>query len=351
MQQSLTVNEDFRHPVPEIPINWDTINNPQRGLRGYTYSHYSSDEVSSALQKGIRRGKVSESIKWALEMFLTGPANKTNAWNRLVVTAVEDIGPADPLVILKIWDLLNSKTCANTNRKDDPYYLATAVKILAESKKSRLNDWAAKIVSELRKPEISRSLGTPEQMKMGLIKALQEKNAGQAIYYEVALSFTDQKIANGKRGRNYPMWLIWEAFNAVIGNQPYMKALENISVDKSWRNNKKSRLLHLQIINLWCFSTLPEVSSVPTEMDMSIVEDVQQSYTRSNSIGIPDYALDKHTRKGKSLKRDMEHFVVYGSKLENVDKQWEQLSIWYYENGIGKTLNNTVKPIIGSYSN
>lgn len=59
-----------------------------------THGGYRLDEVTSALQKCIRRGVEEESLFWALEMSDSGFGQYL--WRRLMVIAAEDIGLADP---------------------------------------------------------------------------------------------------------------------------------------------------------------------------------------------------------------------------------------------------------------
>lgn len=59
-----------------------------------TLGGYALDEVTSALQKCIRRGLEEESLFWALEMSDSGFGQYL--WKRLMVIAAEDIGLADP---------------------------------------------------------------------------------------------------------------------------------------------------------------------------------------------------------------------------------------------------------------
>jgi len=42
---------------------------------------------------------------------------------------------------------------------------------------------------------------------------------------------------------------------------------------------------------------------------------IQAAYGRIPEI--PDYALDKHTEKGRAMGRDFKHFLEEGSRLEN----------------------------------
>ena len=120
----------------DLPIiNVDFIENTKSPAYSVvpTYSGFQSDEVKSAMQKAIRRGFLYDACQWALEMFRTGPTLRSNVWNRLIIIAVEDIGPADPLAMIKIYHLMKGG-------KENPLSLVTAVSILCKAKKSRIND-------------------------------------------------------------------------------------------------------------------------------------------------------------------------------------------------------------------
>src|SRR6478736_3475118 len=58
-----------------------------------TKKGYDFFEVSSAMQKAIRRGETEDAIYWAYELWRSG--NSKYVWKRLLIIAVEDIGSAD----------------------------------------------------------------------------------------------------------------------------------------------------------------------------------------------------------------------------------------------------------------
>ena len=66
-------------------MNYATIKTP---------NGYVADEVISALQKEIRRGRTEDAAYWAYEMIVSGLEEKL--WSRLATIAVEDVGLADP---------------------------------------------------------------------------------------------------------------------------------------------------------------------------------------------------------------------------------------------------------------
>jgi hypothetical protein len=43
------------------------------------------------------------------------------------------------------------------------------------------------------------------------------------------------------------------------------------------------------------------------------------TYEGGQKFEVPDYALDKHTPRGRNMKRGVEHFWQEGAKVENHD--------------------------------
>jgi hypothetical protein len=102
-----------------------------------TAHNYSVDEVSSALQKSIRRGYEEAALYWGYEMMMS--PNKTHhsqLWNRLKVIASEDIGPADPAMPILIDVLWRSWK----EKKKECIFTVNAIIALVRSPKSRITD-------------------------------------------------------------------------------------------------------------------------------------------------------------------------------------------------------------------
>jgi len=66
---------------------WDTIT---------TKHGYKADEVISALQKSIRRGKEEDAVFFAYEMLVTSDELGKKFWQRIRIIAIEDVGLANP---------------------------------------------------------------------------------------------------------------------------------------------------------------------------------------------------------------------------------------------------------------
>lgn len=296
-------NEVRRDQVPDIPYGYDYKNNV--GMNIPTYSYFNSDEVSSAAQKAVRRGFYSEAIQWFLELYFTSNHRRTNIWNRALVMAVEDIGPADPLMILKIYYLFKIKS---------EQALITAAILLAKSKKTRVNDWLAHIHDKVIFDDEEL-----DQLQNKLLLSLQNYDLQSSIYYADALYMSKRKYRN----KNSQI-CIWNVFDTM--NSCYVNTLKEIALMDNWRWNEKSRLIYIHIILLWCSKRVPPISSIIINIDNEVNEILDKFMKRINLVGIPEYALDKHTRRGKSLGRGIKHFIEEAAKLNNEDITWKPLS-------------------------
>lgn len=106
-----------------------------------TYAGHPLDEVASSLQKSVRRGLEREALHWASEMDLGGFT--AYAWRRLVVTASEDVGPADPQAVTLVHLLAGA-----WREQKEPLLLVHAVIALCRAPKSRLCDHAYMVAYE-----------------------------------------------------------------------------------------------------------------------------------------------------------------------------------------------------------
>lgn len=109
-------------------------------MQGYDFF-----EVSSAFQKSIRRGLEADAMYWAVELHESNFGEYV--WKRMRVIASEDVGLAEPLIVLQVKALYENW---KEQRKDDKIsgktshrlYITHAVLLLCRAKKSRLVDYA-----------------------------------------------------------------------------------------------------------------------------------------------------------------------------------------------------------------
>ena len=64
--------------------------------RTRTRNGLAADEVISALQKSIRKGKERAACEFAYEMYISSPQMEEKLWRRLQAISVEDIGMGNP---------------------------------------------------------------------------------------------------------------------------------------------------------------------------------------------------------------------------------------------------------------
>jgi replication-associated recombination protein RarA len=109
---------------------------PVRFSEMRTPGGYLCGEVTSALQKAIRRGKEREALFWASELDLAGYGNYV--FKRLRIIASEDVGLADPEAVLLTRALYENWLEAKKAKHEDamPLFLAHAVLVLSRAKKS-----------------------------------------------------------------------------------------------------------------------------------------------------------------------------------------------------------------------
>lgn len=329
-----------RNPLPIIPEDWNTFINPVKSLRdAKSYSYFCISEASSAAQKAVRRGRWKEAIQWFLEMFYAGGDGeeggpvRTNIWNRALVMAVEDIGPANPLLILKIYHLF-------VNHRNSELAIATTAKLLAESKKSRVNDWCLYLYMPNHSVTIANMIvdkeGGLDQIKALLVKALQERNIGSILYWSSVIWYTNYKVKRISKFRSCTVAkiLVWEALEEVITDQNdilFVSKLKELSLSTNWRWSGKSRLIWSHIFNLWVNERMPSVTNDKLELNEELLPIIGMVKQRKGLLGVPDYALDKHTTLGRAKGRGLDHFFDIGSYLKNEDQDWKAVSDYYKE--------------------
>lgn len=85
--------------------------------KGVTKNGYAFDEVTSALQKSIRRGDERKAVYWALELYKTAPHYLIK---RLMIIASEDVGMASPHTV----GIVNQLALGWTEAKKFSWYVS-----------------------------------------------------------------------------------------------------------------------------------------------------------------------------------------------------------------------------------
>ncbi len=115
---------------------------------------YKMGEVTSAMQKSIRRGIEDEALFWATEIDLAGYGEYV--FKRLKIIASEDVGLASPEAALTIHSLYQS-WLEQRKKKDERHgperlFLVHAVMVLSRARKSRMVDHALIAYYEAARP-------------------------------------------------------------------------------------------------------------------------------------------------------------------------------------------------------
>ena len=118
---------DWTRPIP----HWST--DPFAGR--VTIHGLPTDEVRSSLHKHIRRGRLEQSIRAALELARTDADHEDMMWNRLRVIAAEDVGLADANAISIVHALWQSAVATEPAAYDRLVFAAQAAGYLATAPK------------------------------------------------------------------------------------------------------------------------------------------------------------------------------------------------------------------------
>lgn len=90
-----------------------------------------SDEVRSALQKHVRRGRREQSVLCALELARTDDDHDELLWSRLLAIAAEDVGMGAPEAASVVWALRAGAASAPSGSVDRLLFAAQAAGYLA----------------------------------------------------------------------------------------------------------------------------------------------------------------------------------------------------------------------------
>ena len=110
----------------------------RNGLKG--------DEVISALQKSIRRGKEKAACEFAYEMYITSPQFEEKLWRRLLAISVEDVGMGNTYAAIMINNLNQMRKEFQYNESDRAMFFFHAIRYLCDSEKDRSSDLLKNIV-------------------------------------------------------------------------------------------------------------------------------------------------------------------------------------------------------------
>lgn len=118
------------------------MSKPKGRFNPVTKKGYGLFDVSSALQKSIRRGKTQDALYWAFELWQSN--FEKYLWKRLLIMAVEDVGLASPRTMHLVQLLYNNYKAVkemDPKTKESGRPIMAAVYVLATSKHSSFLNW------------------------------------------------------------------------------------------------------------------------------------------------------------------------------------------------------------------
>lgn len=146
---------------------------------------YEFDEVTSAMQKEIRRGDEEAAVFWGLLLYDASPFY---AWKRVLVTAAEDIGLASERTVGLVCSLGQAwRQCKEGSYFVSPHHLVMALILLCRSSKSTEVEDLLTLTEELQKRGEKREM--PAYAIDGHTKAGRERGAQWDEWYADRVKF------------------------------------------------------------------------------------------------------------------------------------------------------------------
>jgi hypothetical protein len=377
-----------RDTLPHKPENWKqdrlSQNNPIHSL--FTYNHFPYSVASSSFQASIRQSRVLEACQWALEMsradsdiHVTDPLQKgrrgmgiSNLWTRLAVISVEDVGLANPMMIIALSQVLD-KTYSDFEQEEMAAINATV--LMARSYKSRFVDWSCHInigpnipfdQSNLNASMILYHDSIIENLKIGnhfqlipyfktiIQLSLQDKETKNPITFPSDLfkTFSAGVLLNGKAIKYYKnkRQILWICIAKVLTLFPNHQTVRQIvqacydlaHADRFRWKGESSLFEHCAIMTV-CLRDQIETRGLdlrlaPVEECFQLRKDLSQQDIQSLLIQHKEGAIwypvseickDKHTKEGKMIGRGIQHFMELKMFLRHEDHDLKALNDFY----------------------
>lgn len=306
---------------------------------------------------------------------------ETNLWTRFYVICAEDIALANPvMIVIASLHMMNKVTYATYD--DAERGAISMVLYLTRSMKSRAVDWAC--ICRVRVPEpFTESDVIPtyfNRLMECMIKGDHVMAVGYAeSFIEASLMYKGAKGPDGKSINQLPKnvfgmyakgvtikgaqvkhytnlrQLTWVAmlkvlqyFNSGVDGRRYpnvtqiVEACYEVAHNDRFRWEIPGRLFERMAILTICMKTFVEdrgldfkatpIEEMPNARDFTPEEIDQLRYAHRNGnlwYGISDVCKDKHSKFGKELGRDVQHFIEVKSFLRHEDPALMELSDFY----------------------
>ncbi len=348
-----------------------------------------SDIIKSAVHKEIRRCRYNTAAMFLVDGIMAGHMTgsvENTMWNILMLIADSDIGPADPSMSIKLFELYKRRLAASVMESKNgisfttqaQLYISTAGKLLGYSSKSRVSDWFKSIHDNIGDSDRK----SYQDIIAGLRSSLRDENL-EDIWYYVNYAFRIKVMFGNKSLRTEVLEIIKNYFST----NDYVKIQLEMLELPAWRNTAvtqktetiftpikgpkiivpgthkklpdeygKKKIGKIQVFKRksdmymdtkplvklatiflsWKYCQLPtnkqtstwirEAADIDIASSLDIVNFYQSGYWVPE---IADYMLCMNTKAGKKLKRGMRHHVEYGCSLAKESIVWKQCSMEY----------------------
>lgn len=277
-------------------------------------------DVRSAQQKCIRRGMEEEALLLHFEHLLSTPDMSRAALSRMKVIAAEDIGVGS-LGLLPMLQALD-KGWPKLDQIERGRRLIQATRMCVASERSRFVPcWAVTRFRAAVESPALQEWRPLDALLLAIDEAIgnKELDLAGALVEEVFLRHPIEKEEPLPTGMGLPreaMKPVWEVMDAHCPIHLY-------ECFETWRHafgtpsreSVSGRLfLYLALLSVvlsppLVWPTCPDVSD--DEVKYWIERSKREAYE------LPDWVFDRHTRKGRQMKRGFAHFFEEGAKITN----------------------------------
>lgn len=351
-----------RLKLPSKPQH-NTIIVPPIGIKGVqTYNGFNVEENNAAFLIAVRRGWRDEALMRALEALTTNKESSYDLAKRMLVIASEEIGAANPSIIIMIDALLGPDQLEINHD-----CLLLAVQLLTVSPKCRLFSW---IMMTLEPQDLDMNddfsslkillINLDEYIKEGHFEGACRElcrlwklsktstlHLSKLEWEKIIMIFESPRLVKSFKSLWTCGWVPLLSRAERCGDQKVCNLvykLYNIGCSRHKLSDlslkKFERLVVFQIHAAWAlchqnevietwvedkkFRTAGETCSA-TELETLIIN----HRNGLNLLGIPDDALDRHTAAGKDKGRYQEHFIMSSSviscrleSLKDIERTW-----------------------------
>lgn len=274
------------------------------------------DLAKSLLQKYLRRGNQEGAMEIALELDLfrfceKGQSIVTNFYNRLRIIILEDVGIANPFLILHADKLLDTNN------------LTELIPLIVRSPKTRFYShmrayyFIEKNVANSGSPKNLFPLKNDENLRSiidNFVWTLENKDISAWFYINQILikEKVQEKYFNSTRAGFLILRIL--QWHLALNKESRFNSLLDMCV--KWYKNLKAKEQFLLIVHPVYVYILAEKIQFPEIFpgNAPMIRGYLDIF-QANPVQVKSYAADMHTRQGRALERNRADFAVEGSLI------------------------------------